>query len=147
MEIIHFVLGKANPDRMNGVNKVANSLCTAQTNLGNDVTVWGITADPTSGYPERIYKTKLFKTHPLRFVLDPKVQEAIDELKGRQVVFHIHGGFIPEFYTLSKMLTKAKIPYLITGHGKSDSISCSLRRVWWPTQARFTSLEKARKVV
>lgn len=141
MEIIHFVLGKANPNRMNGVNKVANSLCTAQTDLGNDVTVWGITADPTSGYPERNYKTKLFKTHPLRFVLDPNVQEAIDELNGRQVVFHIHGGFIPEFYTLSKMLTKAKIPYVITGHGAYNEVA--MKRSWWRKRLYFMFFEKS----
>lgn len=141
MEVIHFVLGKANPNRMNGVNKVANSLCTAQTDLGNDVTVWGITADPESGYPERNYKTKLFKTHPLRFVLDPKVQQAVDQLKGRQVVFHIHGGFIPEFYTLSKMLRKASIPYIITGHGAYNEVA--MKKSQWRKRLYFMLFEKS----
>lgn len=141
MEIIHFVLGKANPNRMNGVNKVADSLCTAMTDIGNDVTVWGITADPTSGYPDRNYKTKLFRSHPLRFVLDPKVQEAINELKGRQVVFHIHGGFIPEFYTLSKMLRKAEIPYVITGHGAYNEVA--MKRSWWRKRLYFILFEKS----
>jgi len=42
MNIIHLVLGKANPNRMNGVNKVANQLATTMTNLNKEVELWGI---------------------------------------------------------------------------------------------------------
>ena len=42
MKIIHAVLGKANPDRMNGVNKVAHQLAKTQQGMGHEVTVWGI---------------------------------------------------------------------------------------------------------
>ena len=45
MEIIHIVLGKANPDRMNGVNKVVYQLATKQADFGEKVAVWGITND------------------------------------------------------------------------------------------------------
>ena len=34
MEIIHIVLGKANPERMNGVNKVVFQLATKQAESG-----------------------------------------------------------------------------------------------------------------
>lgn len=141
LQIIHFVLGKANPNRMNGVNKVANSLCTAQTELGNDVTVWGITEDPNSGFPERNYKTRLFKANRLRFILDPNIRKAVDELKGTNVIFHIHGGFIPEFYTLSKMLKRAEIPYIITGHGAYNKVA--MKRSWWRKRLYFALFEKS----
>jgi hypothetical protein len=42
MEIIHIVLGKANPDRMNGVNKVVYQLATKQVEFGENVAVWGL---------------------------------------------------------------------------------------------------------
>ena len=62
MKIIHIVLGRANPNRMNGVNRVAHNLATAQVNKGSDVSVWGITA--SANLPddelERSYKTKWF---------------------------------------------------------------------------------------
>jgi hypothetical protein len=38
MEIVHLILGKANPDRMNGVNKVVYQLATYQTIAKKKVT-------------------------------------------------------------------------------------------------------------
>ena len=39
-KIVHLVLGKANPERMNGVNKVAHALAATQKDFGYDVEVW-----------------------------------------------------------------------------------------------------------
>ena len=65
MKIIHLVLGKGNPNRMNGVNKVAYQLATTQTEMGHDVTLWGIANDLHKNYPERNFKTVLFHALPL----------------------------------------------------------------------------------
>ena len=46
MEIIHLILGKANPNRMNGVNKVVHELATTQVEKGISAEVWGITDNP-----------------------------------------------------------------------------------------------------
>ena len=53
MEIIHIILGKANPERMNGVNKVVHEMASNQTQRGYEVMVWGITTNPVHDYPER----------------------------------------------------------------------------------------------
>ena len=58
MEIIHLILGKANPQRMNGVNKVVYQLATEQTNAGKTVIVYGIAADTNINYPDRNFTTK-----------------------------------------------------------------------------------------
>ena len=63
MEIIHIVLGKANPDRLNGVNKVVYNMASEQVKAGKKVSVWGITKDIQHNYPERIFNTTLFKSH------------------------------------------------------------------------------------
>jgi len=60
MEIIHIVLGKANPDRMNGVNKVVYQLATKQVEFGENVSVWGIAKDKDTNYGERNFETRLF---------------------------------------------------------------------------------------
>jgi hypothetical protein len=60
MEIIHIVLGKANPDRMNGVNKVVYQLATKQAEFGEKVSVWGISGDTVNNYGERNFNTELF---------------------------------------------------------------------------------------
>ncbi|MFT6199305.1 MAG: hypothetical protein ACJAQ2_001077, partial [Vicingaceae bacterium] len=51
LQVIHVLLGKANPNRMNGVNKMVNSLAEHQSIIGKDVTVWGITKNPVHNYP------------------------------------------------------------------------------------------------
>ncbi len=117
MKIIHFVLGKANPKRMNGVNKVVNNLATYQTQLGYDVSVWGITQTPedVSDLPQRPFPTILFPTVNKLFI-SKKIENAIKKIQ-EKTVFHIHGGFIPEFFHLHKLLKKHKIPYVVTPHG------------------------------
>jgi len=117
MKIIHFLLGKANPNRMNGVNKVVNNLATYQTQLGYNANVWGITPTPEdrSDLPERNYNTTLFPKTSKLFI-SKKIEEAITTLK-EKTIFHIHGGFIPEFFHLHRLLKKHKIPYIVTPHG------------------------------
>ena len=116
MEIIHLVLGKANPNRMNGVNKVAHALATAQKKLGAKVTLWGITSDQSHNYPDRNYHTMLFNKPKNKFSIPKEMEQAIYELP-EGVVFHIHGAFITYFYAIVKMLVRLDIPYVYQPHG------------------------------
>ena len=123
MEIIHIILGKANPNRMNGVNKVVNYLAQHQKALGYKVSVWGITDTPNEiNYPARNYETRLFKASRYRFIVDRKLLKAIAQQKNK-CVFHFHGGFIPEFYSISKQLSKHNLPYILTPHGSYNKIA------------------------
>lgn len=119
--IIHLVLGKANPNRMNGVNKVVNSLAENQSTLGHKVSVWGITKKMTHNYPDRSYHTRIFKDVG-KFLVSKDLKQAIRKLEGK-VVFHLHGGFIPQFYRVSKLLKKQGIPYIFTPHGAYNSVA------------------------
>src|SRR3954466_1581484 len=103
MKIIHLVLGKANPERMNGVNQVAHSLATHQKRLGYDVELWGITATHKDLPSDREYGVRLFKSRRIRFAVGREFSEAVANLE-MGTVFHIHGGFIPQFYTASRYL-------------------------------------------
>ena len=69
MEIIHLILGKANPERMNGVNKVVHEMATNQVQRGYLVQVWGITPKPVHDYPDRIFTTCLLYTSDAADVL------------------------------------------------------------------------------
>ena len=117
MRIIHLVLGKANPERMNGVNKVAHNLATTQTNLGHDVTLWGITRNHVKNWPERNYKTRLFKHVDNKFRVDSDFKTAVAELPDKEVAVHIHGSFITEFYHIAKILKQHQVPFTYTAHG------------------------------
>ncbi len=116
MNIIHLVLGKANPNRMNGVNKVADKLAKTQQLLGHQVTLWGIANSLEANYPERNYKTRLFRQLKNKLTLDSNIPKAIEALPKNTVV-HIHGSFIPEFYNICKLLDANNIAYIYTPHG------------------------------
>jgi glycosyltransferase involved in cell wall biosynthesis len=48
-------------------------------------------------------------------------------LNGKSV-FHIHGGFIPEFYSISRLLEKSGIPYVLTTHGSLNPVALEKSR-------------------
>lgn len=119
--IIHLVLGKANPNRMNGVNKVVNSLAENQVKLGHKVSVWGITKTLIHNYPQRSYDTRLFEDVG-KFKLSNELKSSIAQLD-EPITFHIHGGFIPQFYKVAKLLKKHNISYVFTPHGAYNTVA------------------------
>ena len=122
MEIIHLILGKANPNRMNGVNKVVYQLATKQAESGKNVSVWGITKDLTHNYGERNFETVLFKAKRNPFRIDVELKDAIRSKKG-VATFHLHGGWIPTYSTISRFLSNNNIPFVITPHGNYNAVS------------------------
>jgi glycosyltransferase involved in cell wall biosynthesis len=122
MEIIHLVLGKANPQRMNGVNKVVYEMATRQADKGFSVEVWGISKDTVHNYPDRNFVTRIFKAQRNPFSLHKQLRQAIAS-KNNNTVFHLHGGFIPTFYAASQWLKKNNIPFITMTHGAYNTIA------------------------
>lgn len=120
MEIIHLVLGKANPARMNGVNKVVHELATEQKRAGFAVEVWGFTHNTVHDYPKRAYTTQLFEASRHPFGVGRAWKQAILSRK-RTAVVHIHGGFVPRFFGAAQFLRQQQIPYLVTPHGNYNA--------------------------
>ncbi len=121
MEIIHIVLGKANPERMNGVNRVVYEMATSQVKFGYPVQVWGITGIPKHDYPARQFETRLYQKHKWAFTADAGLLKDLYE-KRMSIVVHFHGAFIPAFYTLSRFLQKYNIPCFITPHSSYNKV-------------------------
>ena len=115
MKIIHIVLGKANPNRMNGVNKVAHNLATAQVELGYDVEILGLSNTPEVDKIARNYKLHLFKRK--KYLLDKNLIIYLKKFKKEDAIFHIHGAFIIDFYFIAKLLKKLQCKYIFTSHG------------------------------
>lgn len=122
-KIVHVVLGKANPNRMNGVNKVVNRLANTQADLGYDVQIWGITKDPNHNYPKRNFQTLLFQDQRLKFILDSDLKRAIQKQEKDSVIFHLHGAYLPQFYSLSRLLVKYNLDYVYTPHGAFNLVA------------------------
>lgn len=121
MEIIHIVLGKANPDRLNGVNNVVYHLAMEQYKAGKNVQVWGITSTPLHDYPERNFHTKLYMSEKFPFAINEEIKK--DILKNKTAVYHLHGGWIPVFSRIAMFFAKHKIKYVVTGHGAYNEIA------------------------
>lgn len=134
MEVIHIVLGKANPNRMNGVNKVVFQLATHQCSSGINVSVWGITARPEKNYGERLFNTRLYKKQLNPFKADEKLLRDILS-KRETAVFHIHGGWVPVFYTLAQFMGRHGIIFVFTPHGAYNTIamrrSALMKRIYF----------------
>lgn len=139
MEVIHVVLGKANPDRMNGVNKVVYQMASHQAEIGMNVAVWGITSDLTINFAPRNFSTVLFPKSRNPFGISKALRKALQSYQG-QAVFHLHGGWIPFYSSFSKVLQKKGIPYVITPHGAYNTLA--MQRSYWRKYIYFLGFEK-----
>ena len=122
MKIIHILKGKANPDTMNGVNKVVHQLATEQLRQGLDVEVWGLTRTPDTVKHKHEYPIKLFCIPKNRFKLPEKISQEISSLNV-ECVFHLHSVFLPELFAVSKALVKHNASYVLTPHSGYNSES------------------------
>jgi glycosyltransferase involved in cell wall biosynthesis len=127
MEIIHLILGKANPDRLNGVNKVVYQLATEQARAGKKVSLWGITKDTSHNYPERNFETRLFRAGKNPFSPDPSLVAAI--LSKKEAVFHLHGGWIPVYSKLAGLFARNRIRFVLTPHGAYNKVAMKRSRL------------------
>ncbi|SIP94190.1 glycosyltransferase family 4 protein [Chryseobacterium sp. RU33C] len=122
MGIVHLILGKANPEKMNGVNKVVYNIATKQAQNKENVEVWGISENTEINYPERIFVTRIFKKKRNPFSIPDDLKKEI-LAADQATIFHFHGGWIPLFSSLSKLLKKNNYRYVITPHGAYNSIA------------------------
>jgi glycosyltransferase involved in cell wall biosynthesis len=119
MKIVHIVVGKVNPDSLNGVSKVVHWMATSQTRLGHEVEVWGLVSSTTPSTRHREYELRLFQMTRLRLNLGSELKVAIDGLEQGTWV-HFHSVFAPEFPSIAQRLKKRGLSYGITPHGGYD---------------------------
>jgi len=121
MEIIHIVIGKANPNRMNGVNKVVYQLATRQYLSHRSVQVWGLSNSESISH-RPVFKLKLFKRIGVLGQVDKSLLKQLSSLT-KDAVVHFHGSWIIDFAILAKVLRKRKITYVTTPHGGYNRIA------------------------
>lgn len=115
MRIIHILKGKANPETLNGVNKVVHWMATSQTRQGHEVEVWGLAESMTPPPHPREYRLRLFPLTRLRLTLGREMKDALARLEpGAWVQFH--SVFIPEFPAISRLLKRRGMAYGVTPH-------------------------------
>ena len=139
MKIIHIVLGKANPQRMNGVNKMVHELASAQFESGEQVEVWGLTKNLDSEVAKRSFKTRLFLQKRYPFNWDHSILKELRKEAGK-IIVHFHGGFIPAFSRIASALRSAKIPYCLTGHGAYNALA--MEKSKWKKRIYYGLIER-----
>ncbi|MGA9070580.1 MAG: glycosyltransferase family 4 protein [Terracidiphilus sp.] len=115
MRIIHILLGKANPNTLNGVNKAVHQMATSQEQLGHQVEVWGLSASMKVPNHPRSYRLRIFPLTRLRVTLGREIRSAISRLEaGTWVQFH--SVYIPEFPVIAGLLKRQGLCYGVTPH-------------------------------
>ena len=142
MDIVHIVLGKANPNRMNGVNKVVYQLANRQAQAGKNVQVWGIAENTEHTYDKRSFTTVLFQKLRNPFAISSKLKQAIADAE--DTVFHIHGAWVPTFWAVAKCIAKYQKKAVLTPHGGYNTIA--VQKSGWKKKVYFTIFEKSRKL-
>jgi glycosyltransferase involved in cell wall biosynthesis len=124
MKIILITMGKANPNRMNGVNKIVHQLATELTTLKYDLEVWGISSSTKIDNVKPSYKFKLFRKSVFNLSI-------INEIKNihENTVFHFHGVLQPIFLYISIILKLYNKKWVITPHGAY--LKKSLLKNYW----------------
>lgn len=113
MKVLHFILGKANKDRANGVNQVIAGLAKYSARLGADIRVIG-KAESASHEGERVFCDGFFVEaychwgEPLRTAL-------YDGIRWADVV-HLHGVYSVWNLLVSRMCDQVGRPYVVTLH-------------------------------
>lgn len=108
---------------MNGVNRFVYQLASHQAKAGFDVEVWGLTDNPIHDYPPRSFKTFLFKNRKIKWLLPAAVGNELKRLDSVSTIFHLHGGFVPQHFAVSRLLLRHNIKYVMTPHGNYNKIA------------------------
>ncbi|MEN9597714.1 MAG: hypothetical protein RL596_25 [Bacteroidota bacterium] len=114
MEIIHLVSG--NLANNNAMVVAINNLATEQARLGYSVKLWDISETPHDEFQQKTYKTILFPAKQLIWNTTKEINLAIQHLKKGTIV-HLHGSFVPVYFTVAYHLKKKNIPFVYTTYG------------------------------
>lgn len=115
MKIIHIIPGKANPNTLNGVNKVVHCLAEEQIKNNKEVIVCGIANNVIKRH-ESNYPLILFKKSRIKFLAPIKLLKFVIK-NGENSLFHLHSAYIiwhPLFVIFLKILG---YKYVVTPHG------------------------------
>ncbi|MBX9733836.1 MAG: glycosyltransferase family 4 protein [Chitinophagaceae bacterium] len=114
MEIIHLVSGKLTGN--NALVAAINNLAIEQVRLGHRVTLWEISEHANDSFQLKSYKTVLFPAKSFIWKTTGAITSAIQKLKPG-VIIHIHGSFVPIYFSIAYHLRKLNIPFVYTTYG------------------------------
>tara|TARA_B110000003_G_scaffold274231_1_gene313711 strand:- start:1741 stop:2865 length:1125 start_codon:yes stop_codon:yes gene_type:complete len=112
MKILHFIIGKANPNRPNGVNYVIHGHCKYAASHGHQVTVIGLSKNTRK---HEIVDREGFKVSVFRNFFRGCLPEIIKSLDNVDIV-HLHSVWKPYNSIVAFFCKKFNKPYVVTTH-------------------------------
>ena len=125
MRIVHFLLGRCNPDSANGVDKAVYYLSKYQAALGHDVAVFSVTPKPSFPIPGVTVRTYPPRGFP--FTVPKDLLKSL--LDWKLDILHLHSVYVPQNAALACWLRRMGISYVVTPHGGLSSHVT--RRHWY----------------
>src|SRR5690606_8421796 len=106
ISIVHIVLNRSIPAQMPVVHRTVRFLAEAESRLGMEIRVWEIGTDLMAGDIEKVDHLS-FDIQSNRLRISSALKKALDKLPENSII-HIHGGFVPEYFAISRYLRKTK---------------------------------------
>jgi glycosyltransferase involved in cell wall biosynthesis len=113
MKVLHFIIGKANPNRANGVNYVIHGLAKYTTLAGHDVTVVGVSKGMKDSY--ELVERDNFEVHVYNSFFGSCFKD-LKKFADEADVVHLHSVWQHYNIIFANHLIKIKKPYIVTIH-------------------------------
>lgn len=113
MRVFHFILGKANKDRANGVNQVIAGLAKYSARHGAEVRIVGLTA--TVDFEGQLFHRDGFDVFAYS-KMGKQFRESIRSAIAWADIVHLHGVFNPRNLWVAGICLRCDTPYVITLH-------------------------------
>lgn len=110
------------PAQIPVVHRTVRFLAEAESRLGMEIRIWEIGTDLLTGDIDKVDHLS-FDMQSNRLKLSQAIRKALDRLPENSIM-HIHGGFVPEYFAISRYLrkTKRKIRMILSPHGDYSEI-------------------------
>jgi glycosyltransferase involved in cell wall biosynthesis len=113
MKILHFILGKANPNRPNGVNHVIHGLCKYSALQGNDVKVVGVSKGMKPDF--EVVQRDNFEVKVYNKFYGSCYKE-LQKIANEVDIVHLHSVWQHYNIVFANYLISIKKPYVVTIH-------------------------------
>ena len=113
MKVLHFILGRADPNTSNGVNKVIIGHAKYGILQGEDVSVVGLSSSQTTEY--ELIERDGFNVHSYSSFWKGAF-EKIKELSKEVDIVHLHSVWNNYNLVVAKYLNNRRVPYVVTVH-------------------------------
>ena len=128
MKILHFIIGKGNKQRSNGVNQVISGICKYSIKNGINIRVIGY-ASNAKEQGEIEYQDG-FKVSVFSYVNKKLLNKLVDDMKWCDFI-HMHGVYNLHNIVVAVLARYMKIPYIITLHnGFAPNLSNLKKKVF-----------------